>query len=88
MEEKNTKYLPYIVNNVSCKKNDSADNVKVSVLTNEELAAISIALFKYSQSLRDEENNILTINRTAKVYSPWSSKIHSLTQTPNKKNKI
>ena len=88
MEVKNTKYLPYIVNNVSCKKNVSADKVKSSVLTNEELAAISIALFKYSQSLNDEENTVLTINRTAKVYSPWRSKIHSLTQTPNKKNNI
>ena len=56
-----------------------------SVLTNEELAAISIALYKYSQDLHDIETKVLTINRTAKVYSPWSSKIHSLTQTPIRK---
>ena len=56
-----------------------------SVLTNEELAAISIALYKYFQNLHDIETTILTINRASKVYSPWSSKIHMLTQTPNRK---
>ena len=64
---------------------DSKEKIKPSVLTTEELAAISIALYKYSISLHDEEHTILTINRAAKVYSPWSSKIHTLTQTPNKK---
>ena len=63
----------------------ATDKVKASVLTTEELAAISIALYKYSQSLHDEEFTILTINRAAKVYSPWSSKIHTLTKTPNRK---
>jgi len=63
----------------------SKEKVKPSVLTTEELAAISIALYKYSINLHDEEHTILTINRAAKVYSPWSSKIHTLTQTPNKK---
>ena len=63
----------------------AAGKEKGSVLTNEELAAISIALYKYSQDLHDIETTVLTINRAAKVYSPWSSKIHSLTQTPNRK---
>ena len=58
---------------------------KPDVLTTEELAAISIALYKYSQSLHDMETTVLTINRAAKVYSPWSSKIHTLTQIPNRK---
>ncbi len=61
------------------------DERKDVVLTNDQLAAIAIALYKYSENLHDIENTILTINRAAKVYSPWSSKIYTLTQIPNKK---
>ena len=59
---------------------------KDAVLTNEELTAISIALFKYSEELHDIEDTVLTINRAAKAYSPWSSKIYTLTQMPNRKS--
>lgn len=58
---------------------------KKSAVTNDELAVIAIAIFKYSQEMHDYENTILTINRAAKIYSPWSSKIYGLTQMPNKK---
>ena len=54
-------------------------------LTNEELTAIAIALYKYSEDLHDIEDTVLTINRAAKAYSPWSSKIYTLTQLPNRK---
>ncbi|MDD4514853.1 OadG family transporter subunit [Massilibacteroides sp.] len=54
-------------------------------LTNEELAAIAIALYKYSEDLHDIEDTVLTINRAAKAYSPWSSKIYGLRQTLIKK---
>lgn len=54
-------------------------------LTNEELAAIAIALFKYSEDLHDIEDTVLTINRAAKAYSPWSSKIYGLRQSLNKR---
>lgn len=52
-----------------------------SVLTNEEIAAIAIALYKYSEDLHDIEDTVLTINRAAKAYSPWSSKIYGLRQS-------
>mgnify|MGYP000964653314 CR=1 FL=1 len=58
---------------------------KTDVLTNEELAAIAIALYKYSEDLHDIEDTVLTINRAAKAYSPWSSKIYGLRQTLIKK---
>jgi Oxaloacetate decarboxylase, gamma chain. len=54
---------------------------KEGVLTNEELAAIAIALYKYSEDLHDIEDTVLTINRAAKAYSPWSSKIYGLSQS-------
>jgi hypothetical protein len=58
---------------------------RTGVITNDELVAIAIALYKYSEELHDIETTVLTINRAAKVYSPWSSKIYGLTQLPNKK---
>jgi len=51
----------------------------------EQLAAvIAIALFQYSKSVHDYETLTLTINRVSRAYSPWSSKIYSLRQIPNK----
>lgn len=55
------------------------------VVTNDELAAIAIALYKYVEDLHVSENSALTINMTSKFYSPWSSKIYTLRQNPNKK---
>ena len=39
-------------------------------------AAISTALHLYFEELHDEESGILTIEKTVKSYSPWSSKIY------------
>jgi Na+-transporting methylmalonyl-CoA/oxaloacetate decarboxylase gamma subunit len=43
-------------------------------------AAISLALHLYFNDLHDEESNIVTIKQVRKAYSPWSSKIYSVTQ--------
>jgi len=43
-------------------------------------AAISLALHLYFNELHDEESNIVTIKQVRKRYSPWSSKIYSVTQ--------
>ena len=58
---------------------------KSEVITGEELAALAMALYEYSEELHDVEDMILTINHVAKAYSPWNSKIYGLTQMPNKK---
>lgn len=42
-------------------------------------AAISMALHLYFSSQHDEESNIVTIKKVRKAYSPWSSKIYSVT---------
>lgn len=44
----------------------------------EVMAAIAMALFLYSKELHDDETLKLTIKRSAKTYSPWSSKIYGL----------
>ena len=57
------------------KLNDGAKVVNVSGEVN---AAIATALMIYLNEQHDEESNVITIKRVAKVYSPWSSKIYGL----------
>ena len=47
-------------------------------------AAIALAIYEATE-LHDEENTILTIKNTARSYSPWSSKIYTLREIPQKK---
>lgn len=47
-------------------------------------AAIAMAIYEATE-LHDEENTILTIKNTARSYSPWSSKIYTLRDIPQKK---
>ncbi|MCD8184912.1 MAG: lamin tail domain-containing protein [Rikenellaceae bacterium] len=51
----------------------------------EELAAIAMALYQYQNDLHVIESSVITINKVARAYSPWSSKIYGLRQVPNKK---
>jgi len=53
--------------------------------TGEIHAAISMALYELGNDAHDIENMVLTISRTRRTYSPWSSKIYGLRQTPDKK---
>ncbi len=48
-------------------------------------AAIAVALNLYEAEMLEKESSILTINRVAKAYSPWSSKIYGLRQVPTLK---
>jgi len=59
---------------------------KVANVSAEIYAAIATALHAYNQDseAHDIENTILTINKVTKNYSPWSSKIYTLRETPHK----
>lgn len=50
----------------------------------ETYAAISMAmhLYKIDNEAHDFENTVLTIHKESKSYSPWSSKIYTLRETP------
>lgn len=50
----------------------------------EEAAAIAMALHEYLNDAHDIEDMILTINKVKRSYSPWSSKIYTLRQTPRR----
>ena len=55
-------------------------------ITDEEIAAAIITALKlYKSNLHDQESEMLTIHRITRAYSPWSSKIHGLTQLPERK---
>ena len=54
-------------------------------LHEEEVAAITAALKLYKSALHDRESEVLTILSVKRAYSPWNSKIHGLTQMPDKK---
>ena len=51
----------------------------------EVIAAISMALHEARGADHDVEETILTISRVKRSYSPWSSKIYTLRETPHKK---
>ncbi len=55
------------------------DEVKV---TGEVNAAIGMAIYLYMSDIHDQESGVLTIKKTSKRYSPWSSKIYGLRQHP------
>jgi hypothetical protein len=46
-------------------------------------AAIAMTLLELDNEVHDVENTVLTISRTQRPYSPWSSKIYGLNQVPN-----
>lgn len=56
-----------------------------SVLNGEIIAAIAMAVKLNRREIHDSESDVITINKVARVYSPWSSKIHGLTPMPDRK---
>jgi len=60
--------------------NENIVNIDSDDLSDDQYAAIAAAIYMYESELHDEENTILTINKVAKVYSPWSSKLYNMNQ--------
>lgn len=48
-------------------------------------AAIAMAMHECQENVHDVEDTVITINRVGRRYSPWSSKIYTLRETPHKK---
>lgn len=55
-------------------------NIGFNDLSDDQYAAVAAAIYLYQCELHDEENAVLTINKVAKVYSPWSSKLYNMNQ--------
>ena len=76
--------IPKILNLASKKKKVPTRAEKPAAKTGDGIegnvtAAISLALHLYFNELHDEESNVVTIKQVRKAYSPWSSKIYSVT---------
>ncbi len=63
---------------------DTVISTKTSAYTGEIIAAISMALHEVNEDVHDIEDTVLTIKKVARTYSPWSSKIYTLRETPKK----
>ena len=71
------------------KRNAQKAGAPVNVNTPDEVsgevfAAIATALYEMSDDNHDIEHTVLTIRKVRHAYSPWSSKIYSLRETPRK----
>ncbi len=55
------------------------------MISDEEIVAIATAMKIYKGALHDKESEVLTILNIKRAYSPWNSKIHGLTQLPDRK---
>lgn len=73
-----------LLNKTSKKSEEtSKQSGKVSFKKQDEIiAAISFALHQQFEEIHDTESAVLTINKVARTYSPWSSKIYMLRQLP------
>ena len=62
-----------------------AKEKKLGEAPGEIFAAIAMALYEMQSDVHDVEDTVLTITRVKRSYSPWSSKIYTLRETPQKK---
>ena len=61
-----------------------AKEKKLGEAPGEVIAAISLAMHEMQNDVHDVEDTVLTITRVKRSYSPWSSKIYTLRETPKK----
>ena len=62
-----------------------AKEKKLGEAPGEIFAAIAMAMHEMQSDVHDVEDTVLTITRVKRSYSPWSSKIYTLRETPQKK---
>ena len=77
----------YFIKKSVAKKHAKSGTEKTGTQPKEEMsaevnAAIAMALYSFFNANHDEENDILTINRVSRMYTPWSSKIYNLRHHP------
>ena len=62
-----------------------AKEKKLGEAPGEVFAAIAMAMHEMQSDVHDVDDTVLTITRVKRSYSPWSSKIYTLRETPLKK---
>jgi Na+-transporting methylmalonyl-CoA/oxaloacetate decarboxylase gamma subunit len=64
---------------------NEAKEAKLGEAPGEVFAAIAMAMHELQSDVHDVEDTVLTISRVKRSYSPWSSKIYTLRETPRRK---
>ena len=67
---------------ITCEQ--EAKEKKLGEAPGEVFAAIALAMHEMQSDVHDVEDTVLTITRVKRSYSPWSSKIYTLRETPKK----
>ncbi|MBQ8442118.1 MAG: lamin tail domain-containing protein [Bacteroides sp.] len=67
---------------ITCEQ--EAKEKKLGEAPGEVFAAIAMAMHEMQSDVHDVEDTVLTITRVKRSYSPWSSKIYTLRETPKK----
>jgi Na+-transporting methylmalonyl-CoA/oxaloacetate decarboxylase gamma subunit len=62
-----------------------AKEARLGEAPGEVFAAIAMAMHELQSDVHDVEDTVLTITRVKRSYSPWSSKIYTLRETPRRK---
>ena len=68
--------------NANEKSNSAHQSMNVDDVSDEEAAAIALAIHMYKVELHDMESLTITLKKVSRIYSPWSSKIYSIRQNP------
>lgn len=82
-------FLIRLIKNLTAKKKrkqqtEDADVPVRNGVSGEVVAAIATALQHHLFELHDEERTIITIKKVSRTYSPWSSKLYTMTPAPFK----
>jgi uncharacterized membrane protein len=73
VDVKNRRRAKQIVKDFETKLSSTPSN---EMAGSEEFAAVAAVIHLYHNELHDEEIAIMTINKIARAYSPWSSKLY------------
>ena len=79
------KFFGYIFTRPKASAATTAAPIETGQIHEEEIAAILVAISLFKTEMHDRESEVLTIHSIKRAYSPWNSKIHGLTQMPDKK---
>lgn len=58
-------------------RQDNEKKIEKNYDSAEEIAVVAAAVYLFLEEVHDQENAIITISKSVKDYSPWSSKIYA-----------
>ena len=80
-----------IVSHIERHKSDDSQSRRLQRLvfgTDEEVyVAIATAIYMYQDDLHDDEDNVLTIQKVERAWTPWNAKFYNMNQYFNRRNR-